>query len=537
MAIYVNQVGYYPKEQKTAVFTEGKEFYLCKKESDEVVLRGSLEEKGLDAASADEVKTADFTGFEEEGNYYLKSDAGERSNGFCIASDLYRNLKKDVLKAFYYQRCGCALEETHAGIYHHAICHTGPVAVLEEEGVVKNITGGWHDAGDYGRYTTAAATALAHMLYAYLLFPEQWADTVNIPESGNGMPDLLNECRYELDWLFQMQREDGGVYHKLTSYRHANFVMPEEDDMELYLFPISTMAVADFAAVMALTSRVFEKLDADYAKRALTASKRAFGWLEKNPELQYKGNPEGCNTGEYDDDCDKDERLWAAAELFAATGEACYQKALEAAMQEVKGLTDFGWVDVAGLAGLAVLTQKERQMPESIRQTFYEAFCRESDRLVQLSEECGYGVAMGDTDYVWGSNMVVENRAMLLAVTYLLTGDLRYHRTVVAQMDYLLGKNAVGYSYVTGYGEKAFAHPHNRPTVAAGMETVMPGWMSGGPNANPCDEKAEWMITKGTPPMKCYADEWECYSLNEITIYWNSPLVFVTAYLQQEKNR
>ena len=534
MAIQVNQTGYYTKERKTAVFTAGETFMLCRADNDEIVLTGSLIDKGLDAASEDYVKIADFTDYIIEGTYYLKSNTEETSHCFHISSRLYENLKNDVLKAFYFQRCGCALEEQHAGVYEHACCHTQPALVLGEDGVTKDVAGGWHDAGDYGRYTTAAATALAHMLYAYRLFPAQWEDTINLPESGNGMADLLNECRYELDWLFKMQREDGGVHHKLTSYRHANFVMPQEDHKEFYLFPVSTMAVADFAAVMALTYRVFEKIDIAYAQKALGAARRSWEWLKRHPEFIYEGNPDGCNTGGYDDDCDKDERLWAAAELWMATGESEYQIAFESRLEAMKGLTDFGWTDVAGLAGIAVLTDEKHYASGPVKSKFLEEFSKESDHIVELSQSCGYEAAMDVSDYTWGSNMVVENRAMLLAVTYLLTSETRYHQTVVSQMDYLLGKNAVGYSYVTGYGTQAFSHPHNRPTIAAGVETVMPGWMSGGPNSKPCDEKAEWLIIEGTPPMKCYIDEWECYSLNEITIYWNSPLIFLTAYLQQQ---
>jgi endoglucanase len=534
MAIHVNQTGYYTNERKTAVFTAGETFMLCRAASDETVLTGSLVEKGLDEASEDHVKTADFTEASVEGTFYLKSDTGETSYSFDISSNLYKNLKNDALKAFYYQRCGCALDEKHAGIFKHDCCHDSLVHIYGEDGVTKDATGGWHDAGDYGRYTTAAATALAHMLYAYRLFPLQWEESINIPESGNGMADLLNECRYELDWLFKMQREDGGVYHKLTSFRHANFVMPEEDKKEFYLFPVSTMAVADFAAVMALTYRIFEKIDEDYAKKALQAAVKSWKWLGQHPEFIYVGNPEGCNTGGYDDDCDQDERFWAAAELWMATGEKEYQMAVERGLKDIKEITNFGWTDVAGLAGLAILTDEKQYATESVKTRFLDAFSQESDRLVELSKSCGYEVAMGADDYVWGSNMVVENRAMLLAVTYILTGDTRYHQTVIAQMDYLLGKNAVGYSYVTGYGTKAFSHPHNRPTIAAKVENVMPGWVSGGPNSKPCDEKAEWLIVEGTPPMKCYIDEWECYSLNEITIYWNSPMVFLAAYLQQQ---
>lgn len=150
----------------------------------------------------------------------------------------------------------------------------------------------------------------------------------------------------------------------------------------------------------------------------------------------------------------------------------------------------------------------------------------------QLADACGYEAALGEDEYTWGSNMTVAMRAMLFAVTDMRKGEEKYRNRILSQMDYLLGKNAAGYSYVTGYGEHAFSHPHNRLTVAMGDKKVMKGFVSGGANSHPCDEKAEWLILPDTPPMKCYLDIWECYSLNEITIYWNSPLVFLTAYLE-----
>ena len=163
------------------------------------------------------------------------------------------------------------------------------------------------------------------------------------------------------------------------------------------------------------------------------------------------------------------------------------------------------------------------------------AVLAEADRLAAVAAQSGYGVAMEPEDYIWGSNMVVLNRGMLLVLAALLAGqeDRKhvYEQTALAQMDYLLGMNAVDYSYVTGYGEHAYQHPHNRPTECDGIDLPMPGWVSGGPFKTPCDEVGREQIPEGTPPMKCYLDHAACYSLNEITIYWNTPAIFVAAYI------
>lgn len=538
--IALNQTGYLPEAEKKAVLTKGKRFWVLDG-NNQAVLEKEASWFGFDEASGDEVAIADFSEIRSPGRYRLRDEIGEESYTFEISDRIYQALQKDLLKAFYYQRCGCALEERYAGVYTHPVCHTQKALLWEDNAVSKEVSGGWHDAGDYGRYISPAAVAVAHLLYAFKLFPESFRESINIPESGNGVPDILNECRYELEWMLKMQQEDGGAYHKLTSAMHADFIMPQEDTSQFYLFPVSSMATADYAASMALASGVYRAYDKDFADRLLQAAVSAWGWLEAHPEYVGFHNPSDCNTGEYDDDCDKDERLWAAAELYLETGEETYRKALEALSRESLGKTDFGWTDVSGLASMAVLAADYLQtarkaVPENLLKDFRETVLAEAGRLAGQSQACGYLVAMAPEDYVWGSNMVVLNRGMLLALAALITeGEEKalYERVALRQLHYLLGTNAAGYSYVTGYGEHACRHPHNRPTECDGIELPMPGWVSGGPFRTPCDETAVRNIPQGTPPMKCYLDHAMCYSLNEITIYWNSPAVFLTAYFNR----
>lgn len=537
MAIYCDQTGYLPHSVKTAVMTEGKTFDVIRLEgaSERTVLSGAVRDAGSDAASGDHVYVADFSDICEDGVYYIRSDAGAQSHRFRIGRDVYRTLQADMIKALYFQRCGCELEEKYAGVYKHPCCHTGDAVLWEDRSVVKEVKGGWHDAGDYGRYISPAAVAVAHLLYAFVLFPDSFQDSLNIPESGNGIPDVLNECRYELEWMLKMQDEEGGAYHKLTSIMHVAFIMPQEDKDQFYIFPVSSMATADYAAVMALASRVYRTYDSDFADRLFAAAKRAWGWLEKHPDYVGFKNPEGCNTGEYGDICDLDERLWAAAEMLITTGDAKYQDALSRLMREDLTRTDFGWTDVSGFAALAVLTDRTHAASQDTGDALRAAVLAEADRLVDVAAHSGYGVAMEPEDYVWGSNMVVLNRGMLLVLAALISEDKgAYEETALAQLHYLLGKNAMDYSYVTGYGEHAFMHPHNRPTECDGIELPMPGWVSGGPFKTPADEVGRKAIPQGTPPMKCYLDDAACYSLNEITIYWNSPAVFVAAYFNEK---
>ena len=567
MKIYVNQMGYLPESTKMARLTQpgaknetisttpGK-VQICTKDG-VCVLEKDAVCFGWDESSGDFVWQVDFSELSTPGTYEI--NCGEQiSYPFSVGERLYSNLNVLLCKMLYFQRCGMALEEPYAGKFARETCHLAPSVLWTEyekcmagEMAVEDlqhfdIRGGWHDAGDYGRYPTAAACALAHILYAYRFFPDAFDTSLNIPESGNDMPDILNECLYELKWLLQMQDTDGGVYHKQCTLRHANFVMPCEDTNQMYLYPVSSMAVGDFTAVMALASRIYAPYDAAFAKQALDAALKSYGWLQQHPEFLGFRNPKETNTGEYGDSSDRDERMWAAMELYRCTGEEHYLLEARSFFDSLKSTTELGWGDISGFAGWALLEQELMKScdqncanhdatlsasEQTFRQAYQTAFLQEADRLLDTISGSGYGVALSPKEFCWGSNMVVLNRAMLLSTAYLLQAKKEYKDGVVRQMDYILGMNAVDYSYVTGVGSRSFCNPHNRVTVADGVEETIPGYVSGGPNGRPADEKAEWMILPGTPPMKCYLDIWECYSLNEITIYWNSPAIFAAAFL------
>lgn len=549
MGIYVNQVGYMPNAAKVAISTFPCNFQLIRAADQQCIMDGTTTEAGFDHCSGETVYQIDFSSVTEPGTYYLLAGNLEKSHTFVIDRHVYRSLKNTLLKAFYYQRCGCALEEAHAGPYTHEACHTAPAIFLEDyQNKAEcpqsfDMTGGWHDAGDFGRYTSAGAVALAHLLYAFELFPESFKEPVNIPESGNGIPDLLNECLYELEWMLKMQAPDGGAYHKLTSFCHADFVMPENDHSQFLIYPVSSMATADFAAVMALASRVYASCRPDFSRQALAAARKAYDWLEHNPYVGFH-NPEGSNTGEYDDLCDLDERLWASAELLRTSDSGWDDPALQEnyallCRQRLNTLstatvckTDFGWTDVSGLASLTILFDPDHHALE-LEDAYRDILLREADRLISLQQESGYRLSMEPDDFVWGSNMVVCNRSILLILASLLTTDMQKNACQAAafeQLHYLLGRNALDISYVTGFGENAYQNPHNRPTFADGIDLPMAGWVSGGPFKAPCDPQAIKMIPQGTAPMKCYVDHVESYSTNEITIYWNSPALFMTAF-------
>lgn len=529
-SIFTDLSGYELCGRKTAVLTSETDKFYLNDINDSCVFSGKAEHFGCDKLSGDDVYIADFSGFEHEGTYYLTADNGGTSERFFIGRNAHSRVLDDMTKAFYYLRCGCGLDEKHAGKFAHGKCHTAPALLWNDHSVSLDVSGGWHDAGDYGRYVTAGACALAHLLYAYKMFPNTFdRQNINIPESGGRLPDILAECKVELDWLLKMQRSDGAVYHKATTAHHAAFIMPEEDTAQMYVLPVSSMATADFSAVCALASGIFRQFDSEYSTKLLMAAEKSGQWLNDNPEY-YFDNPKECKTGGYGEDSDRDNRFWAWAELFTATGEEKYHVLMKEALNDKFPVTALGYGSVGGLGALGYMLYSGDK-DASLSDFFKKAFSDEALRLKALADSCGYGAAMDERDYCWGSNMNLMKHAMIFAIADRVCGEAPYRDYAEQQLYVLLGLNSLGFSYVSGEGENSMKNPHMRPTAADGIDECIPGLVSGGPNRYPADEAAHRLIKEGTPPMKCYADDVGAYSLNEITIYWNSPAVFAAAYI------
>ena len=479
-----------------------------------------------DEASGDEVALANL-GELKAGTYTLESAEGQRT--LSVSEKPWKAVTNALIKGLYYQRCGCELKPDHAGIYSHPACHTAPASDWEDRSVLRRVTGGWHDAGDYGKYVGPGAVTVGHMLYAWKLFPEGCSDDLNIPETGNGMPDILNEARYELEWMLQMQRSDGAFHHKLTKARFAPFIMPQDDKEPEYLMPIGHCATASACACLALAYRVYGAFDEAFANRMLLAARRAWDWLMKHTTdyVPFR-NPEGVFTGWYGEKTDKDDRFWAACEMFAATGETEYRAEAERLYAEGQQLTAFGWADVGGMGALCCLFELGDKAGEVLYNRLKEDFLWQSEEALKLSQESGYGTALAPNKYEWGSILPILSNAMAMIMNALLTGQEKMRNAALKQWDYALGMNALDICFVTGFGERRVMHPHHRPSDADGNEEPVPGLISGGPN-----NLMTFPMTKekmgDTPPAKYYVEETFSADTNEIAIYWNSPAIFVGA--------
>ncbi len=481
----------------------------------------------VDPASGDRVSLLNL-GTLEAGDYELGNESGFRR--FSVRPAVWDTVTHALVRGLYFQRCGCELSPVHAGIYSRPACHTAPALDWEDRSIRRRITGGWHDAGDYGKYVGPGAVTVAHLLYAWKLFPQGCSGTLNIPESGNGIPDILNEARYELEWILQMQRSDGAFHHKLTKALFAPFIMPHDDREPEYLMPLSFCATGDACACLALAARVYRPFDEAFANRMLLSACHAWDWLQAHPDFVPFMNPEGVRTGWYRGHGDTDARFWAACELFAATGEARYREAAEKLFLSGQQLTQFGWADVAGFGALCCLFDLREKSGDILGTQLREEFLRQSEEPYRLSRASGYGTDLAPDQYVWGSILPVMGGAMAMIMNTMLTGRQDMQDAALLQWHYALGMNALDLCFITGFGERSVLHPHHRPSEADGIDAPVPGLISGGPNNRFCFPHTKEKLGDKIPPAKYFLDETPSADTNEIAIYWNSPAVFVGAY-------
>ncbi|AOZ93110.1 glycoside hydrolase family 9 protein [Paenibacillus crassostreae] len=531
-SITVNQIGYLTNHKKIALFKgRGGTFRVVNDLTKEVVFQGEAATSIKDEASGVNVYSGDFTHIGMPGQYHIEQEGREPSGSFIISDTSYHQLHKGLLKAFYYFRCGVELEESFAGPWKHKACHVSKGKVYAQPNCLLDSSGGWHDAGDYGKYTGPGAKAVADLLLAYELYPDAFSEPVPLPESDRVMPDVLHECRVELEWLFKMQdASTGGAFHKLTTpHFPALDVMPEEDVAELYFSPISSAATGCFAGVMAMAARIYMPFNKGFAESCLQASLTAWKWLEQNPDVIGFKNPSEISTGEYGDEQDLDERYWAAAELFRTTGDESYQRVFITLSQQPFSKTNLGWADMGGYGTIAYFLHGEQQGVESVYNALKGEWLQEADRLVEQCSQDGYSISLRTEDYIWGSNMLVMNNAMLLLIAYHVQKDAKYESCALDHLHYLMGRNVLDISYVTGFGDRSVMNPHHRPSVGDHVILPVPGMVVGGPDRGLHDDYVREHL-QGLPAAQCFADHEDSYSTNEVTIYWNSPAVFVVSH-------
>lgn len=533
--VKVNQLGYRKNDRKIAVFSDLEEddttFQVVNTKTNTTVFDGTISERQWNVTANEWNNQADFSQIKEEGTYKVVTGKGEESYVFSIGDGVYKDALKDIVKMLYLQRCGMELNGDTAGDFAHPICHNTEATVYGT-GKKIDVSGGWHDAGDYGRYVVSGAKTVADLLLAF----EKQAgkihgkdgDDYGIAESGNGVHDLMDEAKYELDWMLKMQDSSGGVYHKVTCKVFPETVMPQEETDELIVSPVSNTATGDFAAVMALASRIYtqygDNSDKENAKTYLAAAQKAWSYLEQNKGAAGFHNPEEIVTGEYPDGRDTDEYFWAAAELYKTTKDIKYKNAMAEYAGDADNMTGLGWASVGTYGAYAALTTEQLKKDDAkLYKTIQEALINAATEALKVSQGNKYMINR-DRKYEWGSNMGIANTGMLLMMANDIVPNEEYVQYAKQHLNYLFGVNPTGYCFVTGCGTLSPENPHHRPSEALGK--CVPGMLVGGPD-NAMEDPYAKAVFLNTPPAKCYVDNAQSYSTNEVTIYWNSPLIYL----------
>ncbi|HCY78005.1 MAG TPA: glycoside hydrolase family 9 [Ignavibacteriales bacterium] len=537
--VFVNQAGYLPDLQKIFYTSSAADsFYLVETSSGQIVFRGELYfSVSDDPATNLTLYAGDFSSFTSNGNYFIKINGGDSSYSFQISPTVYDDVYKKSLKGYYFQRCGISLLQPYAGVYYHSACHPGDGFYHSSTGQsgFRLTTGGWHDAGDYGKYVVNSGITVGTLLQAFESYPEKFnQDNLNIPESGNGIPDLLDEVRYEIEWLLKMQNENGGVYFKVTKEQFEPFIMPQNDSGIRYIYTLSSTATGDFAAIMSKAARIYQTIDTSFSNRCLNAAVLAWNFLINNPTIVPVGgfkNPTGTATGEYGDTNDSDERLWAASELFETTGLSDYSTYFISNFA-TGGIisSSMSWSRVKNLALLTYLNSLQSGASQTVKNQIKNSLISYANTLIGRSSTNGFGIAINPGEYYWGCNSDVLNKALMLIYAYEQTNNNLYVQTAHTQINYILGTNAHNFSFLTGVGSNSVMHPHHRPSVADGVVNPVPGLLAGGPDQYLDDPVLQAHFSGNTPPALCYIDDVGSYASNEIAINWNAPLVFVSGY-------
>ena len=570
-AIRVNQLGYFPKGPKRATWViDGNDAEATAKKavpfeiidaSGAVVHKGTTAPFGKDPTSGRFVQRLDFSTYTGVGDGLHVRLAGDQkaitSDAFAIREAALKPLSRDALRYFYYTRSGIALEQPYvenerwvrpAG---HPTDKKVPCSTDAKCNYSLDVSGGWYDAGDFGKYVVNGGLSVWLLMNLWeasqqlnLPVAGNKDGDLHLPESGNKLPDLLDEARWEMTFLLEMQVPEGNaqaglVHHKMHDTDWSSLgTMPVLGSTPRELRPVSTAATLNLAATAAQAARVFAKFDPKFAERCLAAAKRAWAAAEAHPDL-LATNADNHGGGPYDDATLSDERFWAATELFVTTGDKAFFAVLsksphylhlDARESATPEALDWRTTDALGTLTLSLAA---RNTQPAVRDANRKSVVAVAEKYLAMSRADAFGQPYVGAHYVWGSNSFIMNNGLILAYAHAFTKDPRFLEGAVAAMDYVLGRNALGKSYVTGYGTRPLTNPHHRlwaHSIDPKFPSPPPGVLSGGPNSDLQDPYSKGMNAHCIG-QTCYVDHIEAYSANEVAINWNAALSWLSAYV------
>lgn len=514
--VRVNSVGYFRTHPKRVVVAAAASTFEVRRAGDDApVFGGALSSVRHDEATGQGLQYGDFDGLWEEGRYYIDVPGVGRSATFAISADPYSDAFRAVMLAFHGARCGTAVRFSYGeDTFGHGACHLkdGDLTYLGATGR-RDGTKGWHDAGDYGKYTVNGAFSAGMLLFAWEDFGDKLASfDLAVPEAGDATPDFLDELRWQIAWLLTMSygNGDGRASHKLTRLAFEGNEMPEADLATRYFVPYGSAATADLAAVLAKASRAYRPFDPAFADLCLQTALSSYAWLTANPG-DVPADQSGFSTGGYGAR-DPDDRFWAAAEIWEATGDAAALADFEARASAYGYQVDpdFDWANVRNLAVFTYLRSQRQGRSSAVRDALAAALRSAADRLVATGAAHAFGRAIDR--YYWGANGSVARTCMLLQLATEIAPNPAYRETCLDQLAYLFGRNQYGRSQVTGVGASPPLHPHHRPSGADRVAAPWPGLLVGGGHS-----ATDWV------------DEESNYEVNEVAINWNAALAYALA--------
>lgn len=542
--IRINQIGFYPLAPKIAiVLNSTSQKFNIENPDHKVVFSGTLQTSDKPDLSGQNMQIADFSAFQQPGDYTLNLPERGITYPVHIKTNVHAALAIGSLKAFYLIRASTELPAAYAGKWQRPAGHPDTQVLIHPSAATRNrpagsfisSPGGWYDAGDFNKYIVNSGITTGTLLSLFEDFPAHMKTVkLNIPESNNQIPDLLDESLWNLRWMLTMQDpDDGGVYHKLTNAKFDGMVMPDQAVSPRYVVQKSTAATLDFAAVMAQASRIFKTYEQQFpglSDSCLKASVKAWNWAVANPAVLYeqeemnKNFSPAISTGAYGDSHVEDEFIWAAAELYITAHDDKYLKPIH--LNNAK-LSIPSWSQVGMLAYYSLLRNRETltEAGKAATAGLSKKLIAFADGLSDPKTLSAYRTVMGRSakDFNWGSSSNAANQGIALIQAYKLTQNRKYLDAALGNLDYLLGRNGTSYSFVTGFGQKPIMHPHHRTSIADGIEDPVPGLLSGGPNPGGQDKIA----TPSQVPNQAFTDNDQAYAVNEIAINWNAPFAYL----------
>ncbi len=581
--IRIDQTGFETTGPKLAVLPSAQTKPLAWTLTDargKTVASGQTIPVGPDPAAGESVHRIDFGTFRTPGTGYRLHVGADASHPFAIADRPFAAVATAAMAFFYQQRSGVPIlpafveRNDLARPAGHAPDIATCFAGIDQKGVKwpgcdykLDATGGWYDAGDHGKYVVNGGVSTwtlldLHERLAVFGDTNAFADgRLALPERANGKDDLLDEARVEVAFLLAMQIADdtklaiapdagvagkaitrfetidaGGLVHtKIADKNWTGIPTAPADDHEIrFLYPPSTAATLNMVGVAAQCARIWRTIDPAFATKCLAAARRGWAAALRHPALLTSSDFTG--SGGYGDPDVRDEFTFAAAQLYATTSEAVFLDRLRKDGIFTDPGTDIGWGSLR-LAGALTLATLPDTLPADDRAKLRRRITALADGFVAEGKRSGYGIPFGGTNYPWGSSSSILNRAIVLGVAWQIDHKPAYRDAVVSSLDYILGRNPLDRSYVTGIGTRPMQHPHHRFWAAATDKRYPApptGVLSGGPNSAAANEPGPM---KGCAPQTCWIDDYRAFTVNEVAINWNAPLVWTAAFLDATRGR